>query len=107
MARTFGRVTVDDRGIRQKPFLLFFGSRFDLAWADIRAWATVEAVLGSAEGGTVIARILELHTADNVHSIQRSGSDAGFGAMVEEVRRQLPDKQTKSILAQMRPEMYR
>jgi hypothetical protein len=107
MSRRFGRVTVDDRGIRQGPFLLFFGSRFDVLWADIRGWATTEALLASGSSQSVIARILELHTADNVHSINYSGSADSFDELVAEVKRRLPDKKTKSILSQMRPGMYR
>jgi hypothetical protein len=100
-------VTIDESGIRQGPLLLFFGSRFDVPWSDITRWATVEAVLASGSSESVIARILELHTADKVHSIEHSGSAGSFNELVEEVRRRLPDKQTKSILSQMRPEMYR
>src|SRR5690349_13896460 len=40
MLRKFGRVTVDDSGIRQGPVLLFFGTRFDVPWGDIKGWAT-------------------------------------------------------------------
>ena len=107
MAGTFGRITVDDRGIRKRRFWLFFGSSFDLVWSEITGWDTVEAVLASAESEQVIARTLELQTANTVHYADWSGSALDFRTLVEEVRRRLPDKQTESILKKMRPGMYR
>jgi hypothetical protein len=99
MARTFGRVTIDERGVRKAPFLFFFGSRFDLAWSDITGWATVGAALASLGSEQLVSRTLELHTAKGIHFADASGTE--FDAMVEEVRRRLPDKETKSILEQM------
>jgi hypothetical protein len=104
---TFGRVVVDDRGIRQKPFLLFFGPRFDLAWDDVRAWAVADGEYRSAEVGGVAVRVLELHTRGGMRSVQRVGTDTDFGRLVEAVRHRLPGRQSASILARTRPDRFR
>lgn len=99
MARTFGRVTIDDRGVRRAPLLWFFGSPFEVAWGDIIGWATSEAALagGGVEQG--MSRSLELHTAQAVHFIDASEPD--FAAMVEEMDRRLPSRRKESILVTM------
>jgi hypothetical protein len=107
MERTFGRVSIDDRGIRKSRFLLFFGRPFDLTWDSITGWDTVEAVLASGDSTWVISRMLELQTADKLHYVDWSGPTAEFNALLEEVRRRLPDKRTDSILKKMNPGMYR
>ena len=106
MSRSFGRICVDDDGIRQRPILFFFGSQFDLKWSDIKGWATVEAVLASGRTEEVIARILELHLANGMHTVNWSASGKAFDALIEEVRRRLPDKRVESVMKQMSP-MYR
>ena len=107
MAATFGRVVVDERGIRQRPFLLFFGPRFDLAWAEVTGWAVAEGEYRSREIGSVTVRVLELHTAGGMESVQRVGTDADFGRLVEAVRYRLPGRQSASILARTRPNKFR
>ena len=99
MALTCGRVTIDDRGVRKAPFLFFFGSPFDLAWSDITGWATVDQVLAGGGSGQLLSQTLELHTAKGIHFA--GGSEPEFAAMVEEVRRRLPDKRTESTLEMM------
>jgi hypothetical protein len=106
MSRSFGRIRVDDEGIRLKPILFFFGSQFDLKWSDITGWATAEAVLASDRTQEVIARILELHLAKGMETVNWSGSGKTFDSLVEEVRRRLPDKRVESVMKQMSP-MYR
>ena len=90
MTVSCGRVVVDERGIRQRPFLLFFGPRFDLAWAEVTGWAVAEGEYRSHEVGAVTVRVLELHTAGGMHSVQRVGTDAEFGRLVEAVRLPAP-----------------
>jgi hypothetical protein len=107
MTGSFGRVVVDERGIRQRPFLLFFGPRFDLPWSQVTGWALAEAEYRSNEVGTVPVRVLELHTAGGMHSIQRVGTDADFGRLVEAVQYRLPGRKTASILARTRPNRFR
>jgi hypothetical protein len=99
MALTFGRLTIDDRGIRKAPFLFFFGSPFDLAWSDITGWATVEHVLAGGRTEQVLSQTLELHTAKNIHFVGGSGPE--FAALIQEIGRRLPDKRTKSTLEMM------
>jgi len=49
MTKTFGSVTVDDRGIRKRRTFLLFGTPFDLTWDQINSWDSVEAVLVSSQ----------------------------------------------------------
>lgn len=107
MRATFGRVVVDERGIRQKPLLLFFGPRFDLAWADVTGWAVADGEYRSAGVGSLTVRVLELHTAGGMKSVQRVGTDADFGRLVEAVAHRLPGRKTASILARTRPDRFR
>ena len=107
MTVSFGRVVVDERGIRQRPFLLFFGPRFDLSWSEVTGWASPRRSTGPHEVGTVPVRVLELHTAGGMHSIQRVGTDADFGRLVEAVAYRLPGRKTASILARTRPNKFR
>jgi hypothetical protein len=107
MADVFGRLVVDDRGIRQKPFLLFFGPQFDLAWGDITGWAVAEAEVRAAGVGAIAVRVLELHTAKGMRTIPRAGTDAEFGRLVEAIRRRFPGRQQPSILARTHPNKYR
>ena len=107
MKQTFGRVTVDEQGIRKGRFLSFFGSAFDLTWEEIDGWDTVEAVLASPHSGHIISRWLELQTTGKVHFVDGTNGATEFRALVEEVRRRLPEKRNSSILKQMNPEMYR
>jgi hypothetical protein len=99
MARTFGRVTIDDWGVRKAPLLWFFGSPFDVAWGDATGWATSEAVLAGGGAEQIVSRSVELHTAKTVHFIDASGPD--FAALVEELERRLPGKRVESILVTM------
>ncbi len=99
MTRTFGRVTIDERGVRRAPLLWFFGSPFDVAWGDITGWATSEAVLAGGGAERISSRSVELHTAKTVRFI--SVSEPDFAAMVEELERRLPGKRTESILVTM------
>jgi hypothetical protein len=107
MKETFGRVVVDDRGIRQKPFLLFFGPRFSLTWSEISGWAVADGEYRSREVGSVTIRVLELHTRGGMRTVQRVGTDPEFGRLVEAVRRRLPGRQAASILARTRPDKFR
>jgi hypothetical protein len=106
MVETFGQVVVDDWGVRQKPFLLFFGPRFALAWGDITGWAVAETETRSAGVGAVAVRVLELHTAGGMQMIPRAGTDADFARLVEAVRRRLPARQKPSDLARKHPGKY-
>jgi len=99
MSRTFGRVTIDDRGVRKAPLLWFFGSPFDVAWDDITGWATSEAVLAGGGSEQAVSRSVELHTAKAVHFADVSGPD--FAALVEELERRRPGKRVESILVTM------
>jgi hypothetical protein len=99
MARTFGRVTIDDRGVRKAPLLWFFGSPFDVVWGDITGWATAEAALAGGGSEQIVSRSVELHTAKTVHFIDASGPN--FAALVEELERRLPGKQVESIMVTM------
>jgi hypothetical protein len=99
MGRTFGRVTIDDRGVRKAPLLWFFGSPFEVAWGDITGWARSEAALAGGGPEQVVSRSVELHTAKAVHFIGASGPD--FAALVEELERRLPAKRVESILVTM------
>jgi hypothetical protein len=107
MAVNFGRVVVDERGIRQRPFLMFFGPRFDLKWAEVTGWALAEGEYRSNEVGAVTVRVLELHTPGGMHSIQRVGTDPDFGRLVEAVAHRLPGRKTASVLARTRPNKFR
>jgi hypothetical protein len=107
MAVSCGRVVVDERGIRQRPFLLFFGSRFNLAWSEVTGWAIAEGEYQSREVGAVTVRVLELHTVGGMHSVQRVGTDSDFGRLVEAVAYRLPGRKTTSILARTRPNKFR
>jgi hypothetical protein len=51
MAQTFGRVVLDARGIRQRPFLLVFSPRFDLTWGEVTGWDVAEGSAGRARSG--------------------------------------------------------
>ena len=104
---TFGRIVVDEHGIRQRPLLLFFGPRFDLAWAEVTGWAVADGEYRSPEVGSVTVRVLELHTAGGMRSVQRVGTDADFGRLVEAVAHRLPGRKTASILARTRPNKFR
>jgi hypothetical protein len=99
MSRTFGRVTIDDRGVRKAPLLWFFGSPFDVAWGDITGWATSEAALVGGGAEQMVSRSVELHTAKAVHFADAAGPD--FAAVVEELERRLPGKRVESILVTM------
>jgi|SRR6266571_5406138 len=101
MTRRFGRLTIDDRGIRQGRRLLLFGTPFDLTWDQITSWDSVEAILASPHGERVVSRILEVLTASTVHHIRWSGSATDYGALVEEIRRRAPDKQKPGLLRQI------
>jgi hypothetical protein len=104
MTRRIGRVTVDDRGIRQRPILLLFGEKFDLTWDQITGWDSVEqvGVSMSSQDDRVMSRILELQTATKLHHVARSVSATDYSALVEEVRRRIPDKHRPSILRLIR-----
>ena len=104
---TFGRVVVDERGIRQRPFLLFFGPRFELAWSEISGWAVAEGEYRSREVGSVGVRVLELHTQGGMKSVQRVGTDPEFGQLVQAVQYRLPGRQSASILVRTRPHKFR
>ena len=104
---TFGRIVVDERGIRQRPFLLFFGPRFDLAWAEVNGWAVADGEYRSSEVGSVTVRVLELHTTGGMKSVQRVGTDTDFGRLVEAVAHRLPGRKAASILARTRPDKFR
>jgi hypothetical protein len=106
MRQTFGRVVVDDRGIRQRPFLLLFGPRFDFDWPRITGWAVAEAEPRSTVIGAVPVRVLELHTAGGVQAIPRAGTDEEFDTLIEQVRRRLPGRQKPSVLARTNPGRY-
>lgn len=106
MDGTFGRVVVDARGIRQRPFLLFFGPRFDLSWAEVTGWAVAEAETHSAAAGAVTVRVLELHTRGGLHSVQRVGTDPDFARLVAAVAYRLPGRRTASRLARDRPDKF-
>jgi hypothetical protein len=99
MGRTFGRVTIDDCGVRRAPFLWFFGSPFGVPWEEITGWATSEAALAGGGAEQVLSRSLELHTAKIIYFIDAPGRD--LAAMVEEVSRRLPGKRRESILVTM------
>lgn len=104
---TFGSVVVDERGIRQKPFLWFFGPRFHLTWAEVTGWAVADGEYRSREVGAVAVRVLELHTRGGMQSVQRVGTDPDFGRLVAAVRHRLPGRQAASRLARTRPDLYR
>ncbi len=97
-ARRYGRVTVDERGVRKTPVLFFFGSPFDLRWEDITGWATFETIL---DGGrpTPVNHSLELYTAGTIHFC--SGVGLRFAALIEEVCKRLPDRRVESLMIAM------
>lgn len=99
----FGRVTIDDRGISQRPFLFFFGRPFDMAWSEVTAWAVADQVMHDVKTGVerVDRRILELHRLGKVDHIIRSPRDPAFQQIVDAVRQRLPDKESESLLAQL------
>ena len=103
MGGTFGRVVVDARGIRQRPFLFLFGPRFDLAWGEVTGWAVTEGEVRAAGVGAVTVRVLELHTRSGMHSVQRVGTDPDFGRLVQAVAARLPKRKTASRLARAHP----
>jgi hypothetical protein len=104
---TFGRVVVDEHGIRHRPFLFFFGPRFNLSWSEIIGWAVAEGEYRSREVGSVGVRVLELHVAGGMKSVQRVGTDPEFAQLVQAVQYRLPGRQTGSILARTRPNKFR
>jgi hypothetical protein len=97
MALTFGRVTLDDRGIRRRPRLWFFGKPFDVAWDEITGWSTTEVSLHTG-GGTAqfLTHTLEIHTLKGLFFVDGVGST--FMAITDEVKRRLPEKRIESIL---------
>ena len=100
MTKTFGRVTVDDRGIRKGRTFLSFGTPFDLTWDQIDSWDSVEAVLVSSQSQQVVSRVLELRTVGKLHHVGWSGSAADYDALIEEIRRWAPDKHKPGIQRQ-------
>jgi hypothetical protein len=78
MTKKFGRVTVDDRGIRKGRTFLLFGTPFDLTWDQIDSWDSVEAVRVSSQSEQVVSRILELRTLGKVHHVFWSGAAAAY-----------------------------
>jgi len=104
---SFGRIVVDERGIRQRPFLLFFGPRFDVPWSEVTGWAVADGEYRSAAVGGVTVRVLELHTRGGLRTVQRVGTDPDFPRLVEAVRQRLPGRQTASVLARTRPDTFR
>jgi hypothetical protein len=106
MGGTFGRVVVDARGIRQRPFLFLFGPRFDLAWGEVTGWAVTEGEVRAAGVGAVTVRVLELHTRGGMHSVQRVGTDPDFARLVAAVQQRLPRLRTASRLARDRPDKF-
>src|SRR5688500_1979946 len=104
---TFGQIVVDERGIRQRPFLLFFGPRFELAWSEITGWAVAEGEYRSREVGSVGVRVLELHIAGGMQSVKRVGTDPEVDQLVQAVRYRRPCRQAASILARTLPNKFR
>ena len=102
--RRYGRVIIDRKGIRQKPFLFFFGRPFELPWSGLTAWASVEQVLVNPRTGTtkVFSRMLELRTAGRIHYISRNANDKHFSAIVEQVRYYAPQLESESMLQPLR-----
>ena len=88
----FGRVTVDEAGIRKAAG--WFTKGFDLRWAEIEGWSYVE----TGEGNPFRPRkqLLELHHRAGIATV--NGRDAGgqFKALVTLVNRQLP-KERRSV----------
>jgi len=99
----FGRVVIDDRGISQRPFLLFFGESFSRPWSEITAWAATDRLILDVKTGEerVDSRVLELRCGDKIHFITRSGQDPAFQSIVKALRRWVADKETQSLLAQV------
>jgi hypothetical protein len=101
VSKKFGRVTVDDRGIRKGRTFLLFGTQFDLTWDQIDSWDFVEAVRVSPQSEQVVSHILELRSGGKVHHVRLSGSAADYDALIEEIRRSAPDKHEPGILRQI------
>jgi hypothetical protein len=107
MKATFCRIVVDERGIRERPFLLLFGPRLSLTWSAVTGWAVAEGEVRLPQVAAMTVRVLELHTAGGMQSVQRVGTDADFGCRVEAVRYRFPGRQIASVLARARPDKFR
>lgn len=101
----FGRVTIDDRGICQRRWLLFFGQRFSHSWSAIEAWSSTESVIRDSGSGTerVDRLILELRTSGRVDFVVRKPSDPEYAQIVDKVRQYVPDLEGQSLLSVVRP----
>ena len=102
-AQRFGRVTMDDRGISQTRFLLFFGKAFYCAWSEISGWAVADSWLHDLKTGRekLMGRVVELHCGGQFHTISLSAKSQAFDAIVGELRRRAPDKETQSLVAEV------
>src|SRR5207253_3206839 len=100
MALKYGRVTIDERGVRKARFLFIFGSSFDLTWSEITGWAIVDCLLTGGGNDQLLSQTLELHTTETLHCV--SGSGPYFAAIVKEIERRRPTKRIESTLEMMR-----
>jgi len=89
---TLGRAALDERGVRQGPFLGFIGKRFDLAWSTITGWAVGADVMRSHADpeGRVLAWVLELDHAGGTEVIRWARGEQAFHAFANVVAEQLP-----------------
>ena len=75
-----GRVTMDDRGIRQGKVLGLFGAAFDLPWTAITGWAIGADVVASHAHpqGQVMAWVLELDHPGGTEVVRWGRSEETF-----------------------------
>ena len=95
-----GRVVITEHGIRQSPFLLIFGEKFNLTWDEIQHWSSTQMLRKDVTTGKekLVYHIIELQTQGNLHTITVAGNKAGIGDLLALVRRYLPNKEVPSIL---------
>lgn len=103
-AHRFGRVVIDENGIRQKPIFWFFGGPFDHSWSAIKSWSSVESVVLQVDTKKErkINTILELHAAGSVDYIIRKPGDTNYPQIVEKIRQYIPDLESDSLLGTLR-----
>lgn len=103
-AHRFGRVVIDENGIRQKPIFWFFGRPFDHSWSAIKSWSSVESVLlhTDTKEERIINTILELHAAGSVTYVIRKPGDINYPQIVEKIRQYIPELESHSLLGTLR-----
>lgn len=99
-----GRVFVADEGISRRPVLFWFHEPFTLRWRELSAWVVADLVRIDRDGHaeSIVNRTLELGARKRVYFVASDGNETGFQDLVTAVWRYVPDKETESLLSQVR-----